>query len=351
MPPSSAPSRQTEIIVAEPGRFARREGLVPEPGPGEALVAVERIGVCGTDIHAYFGRQPFLEYPRVLGHELAVRPVAWGPGALPPPGVELGTLCAVEPYLNYPASPASLRGKSNCCERLSVLGVHRDGGMRRHLVVPAAKLHAAEELSADQAALVEMLCIGRHAVDRATVQEGEYALVLGGGPIGLSVLSFLAPLTRRAALVDLAGPRVAFAREILRNDRAVKLEPDADTEDVLRELGGGELPAVIFDATGNAASMMRCFTLAAHGGRIVYVGLFQGEVRFDDPNFHRRELSVMASRNAVPKDFARVLADLRSGVVDTAPWITHRLSLDEVPERFEEVVVDPALRKAVIHVD
>ncbi len=341
---------QTEIFVAEPTRFERRSAPVAEPGPGEVVVAVERIGVCGTDIHAFFGRQPFFSYPRILGHELAVRPVSWGPDCDPSPGCGTGELCAVEPYLNAPGSPASRRGKTNCCEELQVLGVHCDGGMRSRIVVPAAKLHAAEGLSPDQVALTEMLCIGRHAVDRAEVTQDDYAVVIGGGPIGLSVLSFLRTATPQAALVDLDAARVAFAQEILGNERASVVSPGKDLESSLRTLGGGQLPTVIFDATGNAASMMGCFHLAAHGGRIVFVGLFQGEVRFDDPNFHRRELTVLSSRNAVPTDFSRVLADLRSGAVTTTPWISHRMALSEVPEHFHTVVTDPTLRKAVIEV-
>ncbi|MEZ5432987.1 MAG: alcohol dehydrogenase catalytic domain-containing protein [Verrucomicrobiales bacterium] len=340
---------QTEIVVTEPTRFDRRSAPVPEPGPGEVVVAVERIGVCGTDIHAFFGRQPFFSYPRILGHELAVRPLSWGPDCGPAPGCGTGDLCAVEPYLNAPGSPASRRGKTNCCEALQVLGVHCDGGMRSRIVVPATKLHAAGGLSADQVALTEMLCIGRHAVDRAAITQDDYAVVIGGGPIGLSVLSFLRTATPQAALVDRDVARVAFAREILGNERASAVSPGKDGVHA-EDLGGGELPSVIFDATGNAASMMECFHLAAHGGRIVFVGLFQGEIRFDDPNFHRRELTVLSSRNAVSADFSRVLADLRSGAVTTTPWISHRMALSEVPERFHTVVTDPTLRKAVIEV-
>ncbi len=119
----------------------------------------------------------------------------------------------------------------------------------------------------------------------------------------------------------------------------------------LRELSGaGELPTAVFDATGNAESMMGTFDLAAHGGRIVFVGLFQGEVRFDDPNFHRRELTVMSSRNATGGDFRRVIDAIESGTVDTEPWITHRFDLAEVPERFGAVIASPDLRKAVIEV-
>lgn len=336
---------QTEIVLSEPGRFESRSGEIPEPGPGEALIRVRHIGVCGTDIHAFFGRQPFFEYPRILGHELGGEVVASDRDRLP-----VGAICAIEPYLNNSASPASQSGKTNCCEELQVLGVHCDGGMRPLVAVPADKVHVAASLATEQLALVEMLCIGRHAVDRARVEPGEFALVFGAGPIGMSVLQFLKNETERVAVADIDEGRLAFCREKLGIDRTLLVRPGNPVESDLRELGGGKLPTAIFDATGNSGSMMAAFDLIAHGGRIVFVGLFQGEVRFDDPNFHRREITLMSSRNATSDDFRRVIDDIGSGVVDTSPWITHRMSLEAVPKRFRRTIEAKDLRKAVIEV-
>ncbi len=334
---------QPEIVLAGPGRFERRIGKMSEPAPGEARVRIRRIGVCGTDIHAFHGRQPFFEYPRILGHELAAEIVAAGGDS----GFRPGESVAIEPYLNDPESPASRRGKTNCCESLRVLGVHCDGGMRPELNVPLTKLHRAASASLDQLALVEMLCIGRHAVNRARVGETESALVLGAGPIGLSVLAFLRGRTGRLAVADLSESRLAFCREAMGGAETVPVGPETDLAAALGERLGG-LPDVIFDATGSRASMQATFTLAAHGGRIVFVGLCQGELVFDDPNFHRRELTVMSSRNATPAEFGEVIAAMESGEIDTSPWITHRIAFAEVPTRFGPVVADPHLRKAVI---
>ncbi len=334
---------QPEIVLAEPGRFERRSGTVPDPLPGEARVRIRRIGVCGTDIHAFHGRQPFFEYPRILGHELAAEVVAVNGAS----DFKAGELVAVEPYLNDPASPASRRGKTNCCESLQVLGVHCDGGMRPEINIPVAKLHRAASATPDQLALVEMLCIGRHAVNRASISADEVVLVSGAGPIGLSVIAFLKGLGKRIVVSDLSAARLAFCQEQFVVE-AIAIRPDLDLERALRDACGGGLPDVIFDATGSGASMNASFRLAAHGGRIVFVGLFQGEVVFDDPNFHRRELTVMSSRNATSAEFGQVIAAMESGAVDIGPWITHRLRIEEVPERFGAVVNDPTLRKAVI---
>lgn len=339
-------SSQPEIVLAEPGRLEGRLGALPEPVPGEARLRIRRIGVCGTDIHAFHGRQPFFEYPRILGHELAAEVVSVnGTSDLKP-----GEWVAVEPYLNDPESPASRRGRTNCCESLRVLGVHCDGGMRPELNVPLHKLHRAASASLDQLALVEMLCIGQHAVNRSLVSPEDLVLVLGAGPIGLSVISFLKGRGKRLVVADLSEARLGFCREVMGVDATIAVGPERDLASDLREACGGGLPDVIFDATGNRASMLSTFALAAHGGKIVFVGLFQGEVVFDDPNFHRRELTVMSSRNATSPEFGQVITAMEAGTVDTASWITHRIAFEEVPRRFGTVVTDPALRKAVIEV-
>jgi len=310
------------------------------------LIRVRRIGVCGTDIHAYYGRQPFFEYPRILGHELGAEVISCGDAN----HLKVGDLCCVEPYMNNPASQASQRGKTNCCEELQCLGVHCDGGMRQLIKVPINKVHASSKLSVDQLALVEMLCIGAHAVDRAKVESGEYAMVVGAGPIGMSVVQFLQAAGADVAVMDMSAGRLDFCRESLGVDKVLHVNEGLGVEAAMRDLGGGELPTAIFDATGNPNSMMANFERIAHGGRIVFVGLCLGELSFDDPNFHRREVSLYSSRNATALDFQRVITLIESGEIDTSPWITHRMELSEVPQRFRTVVEDTALRKAVIEV-
>jgi len=329
---------QREIRLEEPGRFVEREGELADPRPGEARVRIRRIGVCGTDIHAFYGRQPFFEYPRILGHELAAEIVALNGNS----DLKVGQTVAVEPYLNDPDSPASRRGKTNCCESLQVLGVHCDGGMRPEINVPIRKLHSSSSASVDQLALVEMLGIGRHAVNRSQATHADAALVLGAGPIGLSVLSFLKLHTDHITVADLDESRLAFCREAFGIKNTIHIKPDPDLS--------RERPDIIFDATGNSGSMLSTFDLVAHGGRIVFVGLFQGDITFNDPNFHRREISLLSSRNATSTEFADVIASIEKGEIDTDPWITHRLNLLDVPDQFAATIADPSLRKAVISV-
>src|SRR5262245_17969764 len=177
------------VILAEPSRFELTDTAAPsEPPPGHALVRVHRIGVCGTDLHAYRGEQPFFSYPRILGHELGVEVLSLAPDVKS--DLAPGDRCAVEPYMDCGTCIACRRGSTNACTSLRVLGVHIDGGMREYIAVPSAKLHSSAALSFDQLALVETLGIGAHAVGRARIAVGAWALVIGVGPIGLTVMQF-----------------------------------------------------------------------------------------------------------------------------------------------------------------
>ena len=334
------------IVLSEPGRLRLTE--VPParpPAAREALVRVRRVGICGTDLHAFRGGQPFVTYPRVLGHELGVEVVAVGEGV---DNVLVGDSCAVEPFLNCGDCVACRRRKTNCCERLRVLGVHVDGGMRETFALPADKLHKSETLSFDQLALVEPLCIGAHAVARAQVEEGESAVVVGAGPIGLSVIQFALAAGARVTVLDVNEERLGFAREHFRVEATIKAGEGALER--VREAAGGGLPTAVFDATGNLRSMNAAFDMVAHGGRLVLVGFCQGVVTFDDAGAHRRELTLMCSRNATREDFGRVIGLLEDGAVDVAPWITHRVAFGDAAVGQFPLWLDPRSRfiKAVI---
>lgn len=288
------------------------------PGPGEALVAVRAVGVCGTDISGWRGKMPFISCPRILGHELGVEVLAAGPGV---EHLRPGDRCSVEPYLECGECHACRQGRTNCCETLEVLGVHRDGGLRERLVLPARKLHPCPGLDFEQLALVETLAIGCHAADRAALAPGDDALILGAGPIGLSVLEFARLASERVTVLELSEARRDFVRRHYPGVRVVAEAAEAP-------------PAqVVFDATGSAVSMAAALRHARFTGRVVYVGITPDPVPLDDPLLHRRELTLLASRNALSGDFPRILSLIREGRVRTAPWITHRAGWQELPEQ------------------
>lgn len=333
------------ITLTEPCKFSLGEASPPgQPGPGEAVIRVHRVGVCGTDIHAYRGKMPYLTYPRILGHELGVEVVSVGAGVT---NVKPGDRCAVEPYLNCGGCIACRAGKTNCCISLQVLGVHTDGGMRDAIVVPAHKLHPANDLGYEQLALIETLGIGAHAVDRGQLQPHEWVLVIGAGPIGLTVIQFAQLITRNIIVMDVNPTRLDFASEHFHIAHALR----ADREPLgrIEQITNGDLPTAVFDATGNAQSMMDAFQYVAHGGRLVYAGLIQADITFSDPFFHRREITLLATRNATAREFQRIVGLVRSGQIDTTSWITHRAPAADMISAFDGWLrPDSGLVKAMV---
>ncbi|WP_339752674.1 zinc-binding alcohol dehydrogenase family protein [Algoriphagus aquimarinus] len=311
----------------------------------EALVKIKKIGICGTDYHAYRGKQPFFSYPRVLGHELGAEVVGLGSGT---DAIHVGDRVTIEPYLNCGTCQSCLNDKGNCCENLQVLGVHVDGGMTEYLKVPIRKLHSSKILSFEQLALVEPLSIGAHAVQRAEVNPKDLVLVIGAGPIGLSVTQFAKLRGATVVVLDINKERLNFAKEQMQVDFILEAT-EGFTPDALRSCLDGLLPTVVFDATGNPNSMKNAFNYVAFGGKLVFVGLFIGEASFDDPLFHRREITLLASRNSLPQDFSSIIQLMESGKIDIKPWVTHSADFEALPQVFKEWL-DPKSRviKAVV---
>lgn len=313
------------LVCISPGRLEIEKRASPTQRPGEALVRPRRIGICGTDYHIFEGKHPFLQYPRVMGHELAVEVVKPATSKL-----RAGEICVVNPYLSCGTCIACRKGKPNCCTRISVLGVHQDGGMQELLAIPEANLISAPDLSMEGCAAVEFLAIGAHAVRRGGVGAGDSALVIGAGPIGLGAALF--------AKLAGAGTVALLDRDIERvTNTAAMIGVDALTlgdniADLIAAKTGGDGFDVVFDATGNQASMQRGFDFVASGGRYVLVSVVKDQITFSDPDFHRKELTLYGSRNATSEDFEHVMAAVREGKVPLDKIITHRTSLADAAQ-------------------
>ncbi|MGH9430765.1 MAG: zinc-binding alcohol dehydrogenase family protein [Terriglobia bacterium] len=333
------------VVLEKPGLLEMRNvNELDGRKPDEAVVRVRRVGICGTDLHAFRGNQPFFSYPRILGHELGVEvlEVENNNNELGP-----GDRCAVEPYLSCGHCIACRRGKPNCCVELKVLGVHLDGGMQEVLAVPVKKLHKSEGLSFDQLALTEMLGIGMHAVDRAELRADDVLLVVGAGPIGLAVIEFVRLAGQELTVMDLNEKRLAYCRDILKIERCIHAGHEPLRE--LRELHHGGLPTAVFDCTGSQESMTNAFRYVAHGGKLIYVGLFTGLVTFDDPFFHSHEMTLCSSRNSTGTEFERILRLIENGVIDVGRWITHRVPYTGVSEQLPQWLdCQDEFRKAIV---
>ncbi|UUZ86004.1 zinc-binding alcohol dehydrogenase family protein [Paenibacillus sp. P26] len=334
------------IYCEEPNRFAMKETEMPQRGEQEALIRIRRVGICGTDLHAYRGNQPYFVYPRILGHELAGEVVEIGANVQ---GLKAGDIVTVMPYLECGRCVACRSGKTNCCTQLSVLGVHQDGGMREYMAVPADHLLKTEGLTLDQSAIVECFSIGAHAVRRAAVQPGEFALVIGAGPIGLGVMKFAHLAGAKVIALDINEERLEFCKNWAPAEYTVNAAKDPHKR--LEEITGGEYPTLVLDATGNAKSMENAFSYVSHGGRLVYVGLVKAELTFSDPDFHKKEMTLLSGRNATREDFERVIDAIRGGKVDTDAFITHRSAFDEMIGAYESwLKPETGVIKAIVEV-
>jgi len=331
------------VICESPGKLVVADRPVPEPGSGEVLLRVRRVGVCGTDMHIVRGTQPYLSYPRVMGHELACE-VAEAPS-----GSELRTGDPVfpMPYLSCGRCSACAKGKTNCCGHLEVLGVHRDGGMAEFIVVPERFVRKADGLTLDQISMVEFLSIGAHAVERPQIRPGDRVLVVGAGPIGVAVLLFASLKGANVTVLDGRPDRLEFTRRLGRTESLVEL--DANTRSRLLEVSQGVMFDVVFDCTGNVRAMEAGFDYVAHGGSYVLVSIVRDRVSFSDPEFHRRETTLLGSRNARLADVARVMEAIRSGRIDTTVLNTHRAPLLDLPAVMPEWMnPDTGVMKAIL---
>jgi 2-desacetyl-2-hydroxyethyl bacteriochlorophyllide A dehydrogenase len=304
--------------------FADQQAL-GSPPEGWALVDVAHVGICGTDYHIFEGKHPFLAYPRVMGHEVSGTVVEInGPAT-----VAVGQDVIINPYLSCGKCAACRQGKPNCCVSIQVLGVHRDGAMSEQILVPVANLLPAEGLSLVEAATVEFLAVGAHAVRRSMAIGGDRALVIGAGPIGLGTALFARAAKQQVTIMDVSAERLAFASRQLGfltidGSKGQVQERIAD-----RTAGAGF--DVVYDATGNSASLQAAFAYVAHGGVMVMVSVVQDDITFSDPEFHKREMMLIGSRNATRADFQHVIASIRAGEISIDQLVTHRTTLRDSP--------------------
>jgi 2-desacetyl-2-hydroxyethyl bacteriochlorophyllide A dehydrogenase len=318
------------LVCTRPGEFNYEEKEKPVLQKDHAIIRVKRIGICGTDLHAYEGTQPFFEYPRILGHELAGELVEFDNA----PGFEVGEKVSFIPYFYCGKCIACRSGLPNCCANIKVCGVHVNGGFAEYLMVPSYSLLHGEGLSFDELSLVEPLAIGAHGVRRAGVRRDEFVLVVGAGPIGLGIAEFAKIAGGKVIVMDINDQRLGFCKEKLGVYATVNpLREDALLK--LKELTNNDMPTVVIDATGNLKAINNAFQFMAHGARYVLAGLQKGEISFSHPEFHKREATLMSSRNATKEDFEHVVSNMKKGLVKPTNYITHRVKFEEVKENFE----------------
>ena len=317
------------LTCITPGQFEYSGGEKPALEKDRTILKIKRIGICGTDLHAFEGTQPYFSYPRILGHELAGEIVDTD-GA---PGFQKGESVTFIPYFGCGKCIACRSGKPNCCASLAVSGVHIDGGMVEYLSIPSNSLVHGNGLTDDALALTEPLSIGAHGVRRAQVIKGEFVLVVGAGPIGLGIMEFVRIAGGKVIAMDVNEGRLTFCRDTLKVDYTIQATSGTVMEQ-LREITSGDMPTVVIDATGNQRAINNAFQYMAHGGRYVLVGLQKGDITISHPEFHKREATLMSSRNATREDFDLVIDAIKTRKINPTNYITHRVSFDQVKEQF-----------------
>ncbi|HUH48101.1 MAG TPA: zinc-binding alcohol dehydrogenase family protein [Arenibacter sp.] len=322
------------IVCEAPGDFQLKEKVAPQRKSGEALLKVKKVGICGTDLHAYSGNQAFFTYPRILGHELATEVLEIDDN---PRGIKVGDKVVIMPYLSCGHCIACRNGKTNCCTQIQVLGVHTDGGMQEQITVPVAILLPANNLSDDQMAIVEPLAIGAHAIRRAQLQTGETIVVIGCGPIGIGIMKLAQLEGAKVIALDINAARLQYAKDKIGVDHIVNVNEDPIKQ--ILEITNGDLATAVFDASGHKGALEQGPLYMSHGGRFVLVGLSKGEITYTHPVIHAKETTLLCSRNATVPDFERVISILDQFPTDS--FITHNVHFSEMKEHFDSWL-DPA---------
>lgn len=333
------------IVCQEPYHLELKEKERPVRRKGEALVKILRVGICGTDLHAYGGNQAFFKYPRILGHELAaeILEIEDNEGNLRP-----GDRVSIMPYISCGTCIACRNGKANCCTQITVLGVHVDGGMQEIIGVPIHLLIPANELSLEEMAIMEPLAIGAHALRRAAVKKGETIVVIGCGPIGIGLMKLAQIQGARVIALDMNMDRLHYVTKEIGVPYAFNV-----MENPIEKISGitnGDMATAVFDATGNRMALESGVSYMSHGGRFVLVGLSKGELTYVHPQIHAKETTLLCSRNATFEDFQLVMEHIKA--FPTQSFITHKVHYAEMIAHFESwLLPETHVIKAMITFD
>ncbi len=318
-------------IFGAPHEIHLDERPRPEPGPGEALIAVRATGVCAGDLYIFLGKNPYVTYPRIGGHEIAGTVAKLGPGT---GGPALGSEVVVEPFIGCGHCYPCRVGKSNCCANLQIIGVHREGGFADYVVAPVDRLHPVPKgLSLAAASFAEPVAIGVQACRRGAVGAGDTVLILGAGPIGLALVEVARARGAQTFITDIDAERLETGASL---GATPLVAGEALLEEVMRLTHGEGMPVVI-EATGNSAAMESTVDLVAAGGRIVIVGLVRKGtmVAFPGLDFTRKEMTIAGSRASVDC-FPESLALIAGGKI-RYPEIATSFTLNQAPAVFDRL--------------
>jgi 2-desacetyl-2-hydroxyethyl bacteriochlorophyllide A dehydrogenase len=330
------------IVLEGPGSATAKGIAEVRAGNGEVLLQVRMIGLCGSDLNSYRGRNPLVSYPRIPGHEIAATVVDAGTQNDWPAGTDV----TLSPYFGCGRCAACERGRPNACRDNETMGVQREGALTEFIAVPASKLFRAN-LSLKELCLVEPLTVGFHAVGRGRVSAADTVAVFGCGGVGLGAIAGAAFRGARVIGVDVDDAKLAIARKA---GAAEGINSKvSDVHEKLQELTGGRGPDVVIEAIGLPATYRAAVEEVAYTGRVVYIGWAKEQVTYETRPFVHKELDILGSRNAMPEDFREVIRMLEAKKFPVEAAVTHIVPFAETPaildswsrepERFSKIMV------------
>jgi threonine dehydrogenase-like Zn-dependent dehydrogenase len=332
------------LQITEPGEASLVEIPEPEPQPGEVLLRVRMVGMCGSDLNTFRGKNPLVSYPRILGHEIAATIEAADSSS----GLTIGSSVTVSPYTSCGLCSSCLEGRPNACQNNQTFGVQRDGAMAEFIVVPREKVFCAPGLTLPELALVEPLTIGFHAVSRGRVRNNDFVAVFGCGGVGLGAISGAARRGATVIAIDVDDTKLALALAA-----GAKFTLNSSREGLherLQDLTKGRGPNVSIEAIGLPSTFRSAVEETSFCGRVVYIGYAKDPVCYETRFFVQKELDILGSRNAVPDDFKAVIAMLSAHEFPVERTITNIVPLTEAgqalrdwssePSRFSKILVN-----------
>lgn len=333
------------VVLEGPGKAGVQSiGAEPAAGPDEILLQVRKIGLCGSDLNSYRGRNPLVSFPRIPGHEVAATVAAANPKY---PEWTAGTPVTVSPLTNCGRCAACLRGRSNACQFNETLGVQRDGALKEFIAMPASRLYRAN-LSLKELCLVEPLTVGFHAVARGRVTAGDTVAVIGCGGVGLGAVAGAAFRGATVIGVDLDEGKLATAQKAGAQHSVNTAK--GSLHEQLAAVTGGHGPDVVIEAIGLPDTYRSAVEEVAYTGRVVYIGWAKEQVAYETRLFVHKELDIMGSRNAQPDDFRDVIRMLEAKRFPVEEAVTHMVPMDETPAildawnrepaRFTKIMID-----------
>jgi threonine dehydrogenase-like Zn-dependent dehydrogenase len=294
------------------------------------------VGLCGSDLNSYRGRNTMVSFPRILGHEVAATVADLNPSH---PEWEPGTPVTLSPYTNCGRCTSCLRGRPNACQFNQTLGVQRDGALREFIAVPASRLYRAD-LGLKELCLVEPLTVGFHAAARGRVAKGDTVAIFGCGGVGLGAIAGAAFRGATVIGIDLDDAKLAVARKAGATHTVNTAV--CDLHEQLAELTDGRGPDVIIEAIGLPQTFRAAVEEVAFTGRVVYIGYAKEHVAYETRLFVQKELDILGSRNAQPEDFRAVIRMLEARRFPVDEAVTHVVPMEEAPAILEAWSQEPA---------